>query len=109
MKRKLTLGLVMLLIGLQLIGCGNKTEENTNEETSSVTESYEAIYFKDIEISDKVALGDYKNLEVVSNVTAITDEDVDNYIDYMLSMSPELAEVTDRDVVEIGDGPRKLA
>ena len=103
MKRKLTLGLVMLLIGLQLIGCGNKTEENTNEETSSVTESYEAIYFKDIEISDKVALGDYKNLEVVSNVTAITDEDVDNYIDYMLSMSPELAEVTDRDVVEIGD------
>ena len=103
MKRKLTLGLVMLLIGLQLIGCGNKTEENTNEETGSVTESYEAIYFKDIEISDKVALGDYKNLEVVSNVTAITDEDVDNYIDYMLSMSPELAEVTDRDVVEIGD------
>ena len=103
MKRKLTLGLVMLLIGLQLIGCGNKTEENTNEETSSVTESYEAIYFKDIEISDKVALGDYKNLEVVSNVTAITDEDVDNYIDYMLSMSPELAEVTDRDVVENGD------
>ena len=103
MKRKLTLGLVMLLIGLQLIGCGNKTEENTNEEAGSVTESYEAIYFKDIEISDKVALGDYKNLEVVSNVTAITDEDVDNYIDYMLSMSPELAEVTDRDVVEIGD------
>ena len=103
MKRKLTLGLVMLLIGLQLIGCGNKTEENTNEETSSVTESYEAIYFKDIEIIDKVALGDYKNLEVVSNVTAITDEDVDNYIDYMLSMSPELVEVTDRDVVENGD------
>ena len=103
MKRKLTLGLVMLLIGLQLIGCGNKTEENTNEETGSVTESYEAIYFKDIEISDKVALGDYKNLEVVSNVTAITDEDVDNYIDYMLSMSPELVEVTDRDVVENGD------
>ena len=103
MKRKITLGLVMLLIGLQLIGCGNKTEENTNEETSSATESYEAIYFKDIEISDKVVLGDYKNLEVVSNVTAITDEDVDNYIDYMLSMSPELVEVTDRDVVENGD------
>ena len=103
MKRKITLGLVMLLIGLQLIGCGNKTEENTNEETSSVTESYEAIYFEDIEIIDKVALGDYKNLEVVSNVTAITDEDVDNYIDYMLSMSPELVEVTDRDVVENGD------
>lgn len=103
MKRKITLGLVMLLIGLQLIGCGNKTEENTNEETSSATESYEAIYFKDIEIRDKVVLGDYKNLEVVSNVTAITDEDVDNYIDYMLSMSPELVEVTDRDVVENGD------
>ena len=103
MKRKFALGLVMLLIGLQLIGCGNKTEENTNEETNSVAESYEAIYFKDIEISDKVVLGDYKELEVVSNVTAITDEDVDNYINYMLSMSPELAEVTDRDVVEVGD------
>ena len=86
MKRKFALGLVMLLIGLQLIGCGNKTEENTNEETNSVTESYEAIYFKDIEISDKVVLGDYKELEVVSNVTAITDEDVDNYINYMLTI-----------------------
>ena len=103
MKRKLALGLVMLLIGLQLIGCSNETKENTNEETTSATESYEAIYFKDIEIGEKVVLGDYKNLEVVSNVSAITDEDVDNYIDYMLSMSPELVEVTDRDVVEIGD------
>ena len=103
MKRKLALGLVMLLIGLQLIGCSNETKENTNEETTSATESYEAIYFKDIEIGEKVVLGDYKNLEVVSTVSAITDEDVDNYIDYMLSMSPELVEVTDRDVVEIGD------
>ena len=103
MKRKIVLGLVMLLIGLQLIGCSNKTEENTNEETTVATENYTAIYFKDIELGDNVVLGDYKNLEVVNNVTVITDEDVDNYINYMLSMSPELVEVTDRDVVEIGD------
>ena len=103
MKRKIVLGLVMLLIGLQLIGCSNKTEENTNEETTVATENYAAIYFKDIELGDNVVLGDYKNLEVVNNVTVITDEDVDNYINYMLSMSPELVEVTDRDVVEIGD------
>ena len=41
MKRKITLGLVMLLIGLQLIGCGNKTEENTNDTLE--VESEEAV------------------------------------------------------------------
>lgn len=103
MKRKITLGLVMLLIALQMIGCSNQTKENTNEETNAVTENAETIYLKDIAIGDNVVLGDYKNLEVVSNVTEITEEDVDSYIDYMLAMSPELVEVTDRDVVENGD------
>ncbi len=103
MKRKLALGLVMLLIGLQLIGCSNESKENTQEETSITTESGVTVYFKDIEVADKVVLGDYKNLEVINNVVTITDEDVDSYITYMLSMSPELVEVTDRDVVENGD------
>ena len=35
MKRKLALGLVMLLIGLQLIGCSNENKENTKEEMES--------------------------------------------------------------------------
>ena len=103
MKRKIALGLVMLLIGLQLIGCSNETKENTKEETGITAENSVTVYFKDIDVADNVILGDYKNLEVINNVVTITDEDVDSYITYMLSMSPELVEVTDRDVVENGD------
>ena len=103
MKRKIALGLVTLLIGLQLIGCSNETKENTKEETGITAESSVTVYFKDIDVADNVILGDYKNLEVINNVVTITDEDVDSYITYMLSMSPELVEVTDRDVVENGD------
>ena len=103
MKRKIALGLVMLLIGLQLIGCSNETKENTKEETGVTAENSVTVYFKDIDVADNVILGDYKNLEVINNVVTITDEDVDSYITYMLSMSPELVEVTDRDVVENGD------
>ena len=103
MKRKLVLGLVMGLIGLQLIGCSNETSKNTNENQNDENTTHTNLYFKDIELGENVVLGDYKGLEVVSNVVTITDEDVENYIDYMLSMSPELIEITDRDVVENGD------
>ena len=108
MKKKLGKVLVAGLVGLQLIGCSNQNTANT-EETQEITEAAEntervPIYFKEINAEEYVTLGDYKGLEVVSNVVTISDEDVDSYIEYMLSMSPgELEEITDRDVVENGD------
>ena len=112
MKKKIVKALVAGLIGLQLIGCSNQNTTNTEEapevtvtgETTEAEEKRVQIYFKDINAGEYVTLGDYKGLEIVSNVVTISDEDVDSYIEYMLSMSPgELEEVTDREVVENGD------
>ena len=111
MKRKIAKVLVAGLIGLQLIGCSNQNTENTEENHETVVENTEAtgnaeaakIYFKDINVDEYVTLGDYKGLEVVSNSTEVSDEEVDNYIEYLLSMSGELEEVTERDVIENGD------
>ena len=110
MKKKIAKVLVAGLIGLQLIGCSNQNTANTeeNKETTETAENTEAasvsIYFNEINADEYVTLGDYKGLEVVSNVVTITDADVDAYIEYMLSMSGgALEEVTDRDVVENGD------
>ena len=108
MKKKIAKVLVAGLVGLQLIGCSNQNTANT-EETQEITEAAEntervPIYFKEINAEEYVTLGDYKGLEVVSNVVTVSDEDVDSYIEYMLSMSQgELEEITDRDVVENGD------
>ena len=108
MKRKIAKVLVAGLIGLQLIGCSNQKTENTeeNKEVAENAESAEAtvVYFDEINADEYVTLGDYKGLEVVSTVQSIGDEEVDSYIEYMLSStSGELEEVTDRDVIENGD------
>ena len=112
MKKKIAKVLVAGLVGLQLIGCSNQNTANTEETQEITAENTEGtentksvpIYFEEINAEEYVTLGEYKGLEVVSNAVTIGDEDVDSYIEYMLSMSPgELEEVTDRDVVENGD------
>ena len=119
MKRNLVKVLCAGLILLQIAGCGGqKTEESQTEttqeaQTTESTQEAEAtettevaadkLYFKDIDIDSKVVLGEYKNLEAVQTVDTITEEEVESYISYMLSMSAGLTEITDRDVVETGD------
>ena len=108
MKRKIAKVLVAGLIGLQLIGCSNQNSENTEDNQETTVEETETtettmIYFNEINVDEYVTLGEYKGLEVVSNVQVISDEEVESYIDYVVSMSGELEEVTDRDVVENGD------
>lgn len=107
MKRKIAKVLVAGLIGLQLIGCSNQNSENTEENQATVetveTTEADMLYFKEINVDEYVTLGDYKGLEIVSSAQTISDEEVESYIDYLLSMSGELEEVTDRDVVENGD------
>lgn len=112
MKRKIVKVLVAGLIGLQLIGCSNQNTESTEDNQETAVESTETtentetamIYFNEINADEHVTLGDYKGLEIVSSVQEISDEEVESYISYLLSMSSEeLEEVTDRDVVENGD------
>ena len=102
MKKKIGKVLVAGLIGLQLIGCSNQTTANT-EEKQEVAETTEILRFNEIDADAYVTLGDYKGLEVVGSSTEISDEEVESYIEYLLSMSGEVTEVTDRNVVQNGD------
>ena len=103
MKKKIGKVLVAGLIGLQLIGCSNQNTANTEEKQEVAVETTETMHFNEIDVDTYVTLGDYKGLEVVGNSTEISDEEVDSYIDYLLSMSAEKQEVTDRDEVQNGD------
>ena len=89
MKKKIAKVLVAGLIGLQLIGCSNQSTKNTEENQNAIVENTEAatIYFKDINPQEYVTLGEYKGIEVVSNQPVVSDEEVEDYIDYLLSMS----------------------
>lgn len=105
MKRKIVKVLVAGLIGLQLIGCSNENKEST-EKTENTSESQIAssmIYFDEIDVENNVILGEYKGLEVISPDVEVNEEEVDAYIEYMMSMYSDLEEITDRDVVENGD------
>lgn len=114
MKRRIAKILVAGLIGLQLIGCSNQNAESTESiETAESAENKgnvldakkenSTIYFKDIDVESTVTLGEYLGIEVVNNAVAVSDEEVQAYIDYLMSTYNELEEITDRDVVENGD------
>lgn len=111
MKKKIVKVLVAGLIGLQLIGCSNENTKTT--ESTEITETVEntqaaesesaAIYFDEIDVESNVTLGEYLGIEVVNNAVAVSDEEVDAYMEYMMSMYSNKEEITDRDVVENGD------
>ena len=102
MKKRIVKVLVAGLIGLQLIGCSNENREKS-ENTSESQIASSMIYFDEIDVENNVTLGDYKGVEVVSSAAKVSDEEVDAYIEYMMSMYSDLEEITDRDIVENGD------
>ena len=102
MKRKIANILVAGLLGLQLLGCSNQKTENTQSMQTETTKGT-AASLSEIEVGDKVTLGQYKGIEVVGSAQEVGEEEVDAYINYMMQGSSALEEVTDRDVVEDGD------
>lgn len=102
MKRSIAKVLVAGLIGLQLIGCSNENKETT-ENTQVAESTASMIYFDEIDVENTVTLGQYMGVEVVNSAVTVSDEEVEAYIEYMMSMYSNLEEVTDRDVVENGD------
>lgn len=60
-------------------------------------------YLKDIDAGKYVELPDYMGIPVDAVEKVAGQEDVQNYIDYILSCYPELEEITDRDDVQSGD------
>ncbi len=110
MKKRIVSILLVGLLSVGVLACSNQsteTEEVTQEGTEETENNQEAkrvsIYFHEIKADDHVTLGDYKGIEVVNSVQTVTEEEVEAYINYLLAMSAQKEEVTDRDVVENGD------
>lgn len=86
-----------------------ETDAATEETDTSATEpskeeaaAKEYGYLKDINVDDYVTLGEYIGLEIALEEPVVTDEDVDEYIEYVLQNNPAYLEITDR-AVEEGD------
>ena len=88
MKKAIALGLVSVMMLTSLTGCDK-------EKTSSK-------YLLDVDYSDYVKLCDYKGIEATKIVFEVTDEDVQEEIDYNMYDYVTYDDVTDRGV-EIGD------
>lgn len=108
MKKKFLAVILSVLIAGSIAGCGKQDTEDptqdtggsTEEGSSQTDETGELIYLSDFHPGDYVTLGAYKEIEL--SAPEITDEDVDAYIEYMLSSYAESVPVTDRSV-ETGD------
>lgn len=112
MKQKITLLLLLTMLVTAIAGCGKKAEtaaeetktEATAETTAETTEvTTTGLSARNFKAADYVTLGDYKGLTVeAAAVEAVTDEDVENYISYILSYYKEEVEITDR-AAQTGD------
>lgn len=120
MKKKI---LMLLLVGcLALTACGDDKESTSDENASEETETEETAEEPGAEsdeseedttpVTDKtieeegieyfMALGEYKGLELTKMLYEVTDEDVENEIQYNLAYAP--LEVTDPEAtVAVGD------
>ena len=85
MKKKIALLTAAVMVAGMLTGC-----------------SKNATYVSEIDAADFVTLGEYKGVEVTLAEASVSEEYVDVYINYVLSMSSVTTEVTDR-AVEEGD------
>lgn len=89
MKKLLTvLGAGVLAVAM-LAGCSKSEEEMK--------------YLKDFDAKDYVELPDYMGIPVSAVRKTASEEDLQGYIDYILSYYTELKEITDRDDVQNGD------
>jgi len=89
MKKFIAMTSIAACAVLALAGCGKKEEDMK--------------YLKDFDATKYVTLGEYKGINVDVTTTEVTDADVQEYVDYVLSYYEELAEVTDRTTIQDGD------
>ncbi len=98
-KKGYILVMAAMVAATLLAGCGNKdnkgdTTENSTEESADVL---------DFDASKYVKLGDYKGLEVTyPSVLPVTDDEVQENIQYELEENTEYKEIKDR-ASEMGD------
>ena len=89
MKKKILTAVIAVMLTAALVACGNK-------------DTSELKYLKDFKAEKFVDPGDYKNVEVELAQPEVTDEYLDQYIEYILMNSPVSTPVTDRPA-QLGD------
>lgn len=78
----------------------NGDDKNSTSTDSTQTDIPEGAYWAP---RGQVALGNYKGVEVPKVKVEVTEEEVQNEIDYLLYYASELAIVEDRNIIEDGD------
>ncbi len=86
MKKKIGMAAAIMLLAGMLTACGKDKS-----------------YLSGIKASDYVTLGEYKGITVTAQEPSVDEAAIDSYIEYLLAMSAQKVEVTDRDIVENGD------
>lgn len=77
-----------------------QTDDTAADITGEATDAKGLGYLKDVNVEDYVTLGEYIGLEIALDEPVVTDEDIDEYIEYVLQNYPAYLEVTDRAVQE---------
>lgn len=101
MKKFLTVTLCVATL-CALAGCGS-SKSASEATTATEADSAADIVYVEMDASEYVELGDYKNLTVTVDQVEVTDEDVQEYMDMMAEDYAEYKEITDRDTVKDGD------
>lgn len=111
MKKKILAIITAVIIAGIMAGCGNSEtiepdqSENGQEQDAAgtdenaddgETDADEPAYLTDFNAGDYVTLGQYKGVEVEIEAPEVTEESVDEYLEYVLSTHAESVPVTDR-------------
>ncbi len=84
-----------------LAGCGSSGSSESTTEAGADTDAITAV---EMNASDYFELGEYKGLTVeIETADEVTDEDVDEEVEWLAEDYAEFKEVTDRDTVEDED------
>ena len=100
-KKGYILVMTAIVAAALLTGCNDKKQDNQGNNTENAADASADVL--DFDASEYVKLGDYKGLEVTyPSVLAVTDEEVQENIQYELEENTDYKEVTDR-ATETGD------
>ena len=102
MKKRLFALVLAVMTAASLAGCGGKNESAAEAPAAESTEPSPA-YTSGVNAAEYVSVPEYIGIPVTAAQPSVTDEYLDMYLDYQLSMSKSYEEITDRDVVQDGD------
>ena len=102
MKKVFVTGLCMLMTAAMLGGCSKNDTKNVGEDGKETETDVNIDLMKEPELEDlKITLGNYKNVEVtIETMADITDEEVENQLNSLVTNGTTQTEVTDRAVAD---------